>query len=457
MQGLRSCVDSPEAGPGKMSGVSKTVDQDRGAAGYREKEIDMWRRARAEYVAMGVWVGADAAIAKTAHQVLKPVREYPNFDAIREQTGATAIKFDLITRPTYAYDPDCPTRDWEPVLDPICVIFEEEEDERAGEGAGPGGQRELPGHHPDGCTGRSVGRVEGNEPMELKLIGEHDVKRLIALLALKNPIVFFDIESTGKDPTNDLIVQLAMLKINPEGTTESLTYLVNPGRPIPLEATAVHGITDADVKGKPPFIEIAPEIEGFIGDHDLCGYNILSFDIVLLANEMDMAGREFKHQDRAKIDLLVIERKLYPCKLADMVKRRTHITNFEESAHDAMADTSVCVAGLTGQLVMNKEIPRTVEELGAYCWGERVDLGGKFKRDADGEIVFNFSKKHMGRKLSTVVKDDRGFLDWILRSEFPEDVKGIIRTAIEEAREATKVSTVLSQKPVETLPGMETE
>jgi DNA polymerase III subunit epsilon len=113
-----------------------------------------------------------------------------------------------------------------------------------------------------------------------------------SILKLHRPIIFFDLETTGTDITNDCIVELAVLKINPDGTEDKIVRRFNPGIPIPAEATAVHGITNDDVQNQPSFSSLAAKLAPFFKDADMGGFNILRFDMPLLVEEFLRAGVE---------------------------------------------------------------------------------------------------------------------------------------------------------------------
>jgi DNA polymerase-3 subunit epsilon len=122
-------------------------------------------------------------------------------------------------------------------------------------------------------------------------------------LKLLKPIVFFDIESTGTNPASDRIVEICVLKVNPDGTEETKTRRINPTIPIPPEVTLIHGISDEDVQNEPKFREIAKGLMDFIGDSDLAGYNSNKFDVPMLIEEYYRAGIEFPIDDRKLIDI----------------------------------------------------------------------------------------------------------------------------------------------------------
>ncbi len=251
----------------------------------------------------------------------------------------------------------------------------------------------------------------------------------MAELKLERPIVCFDLESTGVVPARDRIVELAVLKIHPDGHRRSAVTRLNPGIPIPPSATAVHGITDADVADAPSFPDVAEKLWHFLDGCDLAGYNIQGFDVPMLQCEFARAGLEFKLEGRRLIDAYTIFCKLYP---------RTLSAAYEffcgaklEGAHGAEADTAATWEVLLGQLAKHPELPNEVAALAAFCDArdpDAVDRTRRFKW-RDGEVVVNFGK-NAGRPLREIAVQDPGFLNWIIRNDFPDEVKEICRNAL---------------------------
>ncbi len=248
-------------------------------------------------------------------------------------------------------------------------------------------------------------------------------------LQLDRPLVIFDIESTGVTPGRDRIVELAVLKINPDGTQNSVVRRINPEMPIPLSATAIHGISDADVANAPTFAIIATNFARYLEGCDLGGYNIVGFDIPMLEYEFKRAGVPFSMEGRRVIDAFNIFCKLYPRTLTAAYK--LFCGRELENAHSADADTAATWEVLQGQMAKHPEIPRNIAELATYCNNadpDAIDRTRRFKW-RDGEAVVNFGK-NSGRPLKEIAVEDPGFLRWILRSDFPEDVKKIASDAL---------------------------
>ncbi|MEI6165970.1 MAG: 3'-5' exonuclease [bacterium] len=255
---------------------------------------------------------------------------------------------------------------------------------------------------------------------------------------LDRPLAVFDIESTGINPRSDRIIELSIVKLlPPKGLQELRTFIVNPGIPIPPESSAIHGITEADVAGKPLFRDLAPEIYRFLEGCDLAGYNIIRFDIPMLIEEFLRASINFSMEGRRMVDAQRIYHKREPRDLKAALQHYCGELFLE--GHRAEADALATVRVLEGQFNRYPDLPRTMNELDKYCdlrdpsW---VDRDGKL-RWVNGEIAINFGKKK-GEKLSDLSKRDPNFLRWILKSDFASDTKAIV----EKILNGEKVSPV---------------
>lgn len=249
-------------------------------------------------------------------------------------------------------------------------------------------------------------------------------------LKLDKPLAVFDIESTGINKKADRLIDLAVIKFWPDGRTESFTFRVNPERPIPPDATEIHGITDEMVKGCPTFQQIAPRVLEVFKNCDLAGYNILGFDIPLLTEEFARAGLVFDTQNSRVLDAQRIFHKKVPRDLPAALAY--YCGEMHLDAHDAMADVQATVRVLEGQFERYADLPRDMERLDEYCnprHPDWVDRSGKFKW-AGGEVAINFGKKQ-GTSLIEIARTDPGFLKWMLKSDFAPDALEIARNALE--------------------------
>ena len=244
-------------------------------------------------------------------------------------------------------------------------------------------------------------------------------------LTLHRPMVFFDLETTGIDITRDRIVQIAVLKIFPDGREEVKTRLINPGVPIPPAATAVHHITDADVAGEPPFRELAAGIRDFFQGADIGGFNSNRFDLPLLVEEFARCTVAFPDPEAKLIDVQTIYHKKEERTLG--AAYRFYCNKSLEDAHDAEADVRATVEVFWRQLETYQDIGRTVEEIHAFCNSDEiVDYGRKLAKNKKGEIVYAF-----GKNRGKPVTDDPGYAEWMLGGDFPESTKVVLRKILQ--------------------------
>ena len=243
-------------------------------------------------------------------------------------------------------------------------------------------------------------------------------------LKLQRPLVVLDLETTGTDPADARIVQIAALKIPPKGGTMLRTKRVNPGVPIPPAATAVHGIRDSDVAGCPAFASIAKGVLRFIEDCDLAGYNIKSYDLSLLVTELARCGLELPLDGRAVLDAMQIYFEHEP---RDLSSALLHFCGEEhDGAHAAERDVVAAAKILDAQLRRYRDLPRDVR--GLHRQFADVDIGGRFRRE-NGQILFNFGK-YRGCSLDEVADGDPDYLQWMLGAGFLDDVKHLVRRAL---------------------------
>jgi DNA polymerase-3 subunit epsilon len=249
-------------------------------------------------------------------------------------------------------------------------------------------------------------------------------------LQLERSLVVFDLESTGTDPASDRIVELSVLRIDPDGTRQARTRRIHPGRPIPAEATAVHGIRDEDVRDCPTFRQIARGLLGFLGESDLAGFNVLRFDVPLLDREFRDCGMDLGLDRRRVVDVMTIFHRKEPRDLAAAV--RLYLGREHAGAHSAAADVEAAAAILDAEIERYGDLPRTVAGLAAWCSPPpppgAVDREGKFVW-RDGQAVFDFGR-YQGRPLREVVREAPDYLEWIVRSDFPEEARGLVARAL---------------------------
>lgn len=246
-------------------------------------------------------------------------------------------------------------------------------------------------------------------------------------LNLKNPLVFFDLETTGTNVVTDRIVEISYLKIHPNGNEESKTFRVNPERDIPAEATAVHHITNEDVANSPIFKEIARSIANDIEGCDLAGYNSNRFDIPLLAEELLRAGVDIDLTKRKLIDVQTIFHKMEQRTLT--AAYRFYCNKNLEGAHSAEADTRATYEVLQSQLDRYSELKNDMQFLADFSTQTKnVDFSGRIIYNDKGVEVFNFGK-YKGEAVTDVLKKDQGYYGWMINSDFTLHTKKVL-TAI---------------------------
>ena len=247
---------------------------------------------------------------------------------------------------------------------------------------------------------------------------------LESLLPLERPLVFFDTETTGTNPRADRIIEIACVKVHPDGHRETWEARFNPGIPIPAGSTAIHGIRDRDVAACPRFTDMAPRLAAFLAGCDLAGYNITGFDLPVLRIEFLRAGVPFEISERRLVDAQRIFFAREPRHLT--AAARFYCQTDHNGAHGALADAEMTVNVLAGELQRYPDLPRSVGELhDLFCAGLDQDLDpeGRF-RLINGEPTVNFGR-YRGRTLRAMSREEPGFLRWILKGDFSKPVKEI--------------------------------
>lgn len=249
-------------------------------------------------------------------------------------------------------------------------------------------------------------------------------------LELRRPLAFIDLESTGTSPERDRIVEIAVLKLHPDGREEFRCKRVNPGVPIPPDATAVHGITDADVAQEPPFIQYARGVNVFLEGCDFAGFGITRFDLPLLRAEFWRTRQiDFRWRERAVIDAMAIFHTQHPRDLSAAVQLYCGRT-FPE-AHAAQDDVRAAMDVLHAQLEHHQDLPRNIDDLNRLLNTEVkdwVDHDGRFVWIA-GVVTCAFGA-NKGRSLADIAEADPDYLVWMVDRDFEPEVKEIARAAL---------------------------
>jgi DNA polymerase III subunit epsilon len=246
-------------------------------------------------------------------------------------------------------------------------------------------------------------------------------------LNLRNPLIFFDLETTGIDVANDRIVEISYFKIYPNGDEESKTMKINPTIPIPEKVVAIHGIRDEDVRDAPTFNAIARSLAQTFEGCDFAGYNSNKFDIPLLAEEFLRADTDIDLKKRKFVDIQVIFHKKEQRTLGAAYK--FYCDKVLDGAHTAEADTMATYEILKAQLDRYPDLPNDVDELAKYSSHNRnVDFLGRIVLDDDEKETFNFGK-YKGQRVDDVLKKDPGYYGWMMNGQFPLYTKKVL-TAI---------------------------
>ncbi|WP_299820747.1 3'-5' exonuclease [uncultured Pontibacter sp.] len=255
-------------------------------------------------------------------------------------------------------------------------------------------------------------------------------------LNLKRPMVFFDLETTGTDICNDRIVEISVLKIMPDGEEILKTRRINPGIPIPLESSLIHKIYDEDVKDCPAFKQVARDFDNFLKGCDLGGYNLLRFDIPLLAEEFLRCDIDFDIENRHVVDV---------CRVFHQMEQRTLSAAYKfycdkslQNAHSAEADTIATYHILMAQLDRYQNTPIEVAEgveefpvqndmeaLHKFTTQKTADLSGRIVYNNAGQEVFNFGK-YKNVSVEEVLKKEPSYYDWMMKGDFPLYTKKVL-------------------------------
>jgi len=249
-------------------------------------------------------------------------------------------------------------------------------------------------------------------------------------MKLKNSVVVFDLETTGTWVEKDRIVEIALIKCLPDGTQEKYLERVNPRIPIPPKVSELIGITNEDVKDKPWFKDIAAEILRFIGESDFGGFNCERFDLPFLERELGEAGFPFDWRKKT----------VYDCQKIFHIHEKRDLTAGYKfyckkelvNAHSAMADTEATLEILEAQIKMYGDEEGSLESMKDFDYQSPMEFFDKEKRFGwwNGELYLMFGKHARKSSLKDLVEKDKGYLEWICRSDFSDSIKNTIRDAL---------------------------
>ncbi len=258
-------------------------------------------------------------------------------------------------------------------------------------------------------------------------------------LNLSRPLAFFDLETTGVNVVKDRIVEISIYKVMPDGSSDSMTRLVNPTIPIPAEVTAIHGIKDADVADAPTFAQLAPALDVFLKNCDLAGYNSNRFDIPMLIEEFLRCNIQFDVKKRRLVDVQNIFHKMEPRTLKAAYK--FYCGKDLIGAHEAEADTKATYEILLSQIERyhqtefedrdgKKSVPinNDIQALHDFSYNHNnADLVGHIGYNKQGKEIFNFGK-YKNRVVEDVFNQEPQYYDWMMRADFPLSTKNIIQS-----------------------------
>lgn len=251
-------------------------------------------------------------------------------------------------------------------------------------------------------------------------------------LNLQKPLIFFDLETTGTNITKDRIVELSYIKLYPDGREETKERRINPEMHIPEESTAIHHITDQDVKDCPTFRQVARSLSDIFAGCDIAGYNSNKFDVPLLIEEFNRAGIQFDIEGRRFVDVQNIFHKM---------EQRTLVAAYKfycgknlEDAHSAAADTRATYEVLMSQLDRYDTLKNDVAALAEFSGsGRSVDLACRIVLNDNDVPVFNFGK-HKGQPVVEVFRREPSFYAWMIAGDFPKNTKDVITRLYAESR-----------------------
>lgn len=252
-------------------------------------------------------------------------------------------------------------------------------------------------------------------------------------LNLKNPLVFFDLETTGTNVSEDRIIELSFVKLTVKGERVIKTQRLNPERSIPKESIQFHGITNDDVKDAPTFKQVAKELVQFLEGCDLSGFAVIKFDVPMLVEEFLRADIEFEIKNRKIIDSQRIFHLMEKRNLSSALQFYCNKELID--AHSAEADTIASLEVLESQVekyrgmdvvdLKNKKlgvVENDMSVLHDLTNSNLVDLAGRMVLNDQNEEVFNFGK-HKGKSVLKVFEQEPMYYDWMMKGNFPLDTK----------------------------------
>ena len=240
------------------------------------------------------------------------------------------------------------------------------------------------------------------------------------MLQLTKPLAFIDLETTGVNLAIDRIIEIAIVKVLPDGKRSVKRKLINPEMPIPKLSSDLHGITNEMVKDAPAFREVAHELKQMLDGCDIAGYNSNRFDIPMLVEEFLRAEVDFDMKGRRLIDVQNIFHKMEQRTLTAAYK--FYCNKVLDGAHSAEIDATATHEILIAQLQRYPDLGTSVESVLKLIGEETiVDFARRFIME-NGIEIFNFGK-YKGRPVAEVLKSEPQYYDWMMKGDFPQYTK----------------------------------
>lgn len=253
-------------------------------------------------------------------------------------------------------------------------------------------------------------------------------------LKLERPLAIFDLEATGLNITSDRIVEIAIVRVDPDGKKMTYERRINPEMEISKEATEVHGISNEDVANAPTLKDVVSEVIDFIKGCDLAGFNSNKFDLPMLAEELLRVGSDYDLSQVKHIDVQNIFHKMEQRTLS--AAYQFYCDKSLENAHAAFADAEATWEVLDAQVARYPELENNVDFLATFSlYGDvkRADFAGRLAFDKNGEVTYNFGK-HKGKSVAQVAKEEPGYYGWMMDADFPLYTKQQLKAEMERIK-----------------------
>ncbi|MDG1346416.1 MAG: 3'-5' exonuclease [Crocinitomicaceae bacterium] len=265
-------------------------------------------------------------------------------------------------------------------------------------------------------------------------------------IQLQRPLAVFDLETTGINITQDRIIEIAILKVHPDGKQETYEKRVNPGVKMTEENMAIHGIRNENLVNEPSFGEIATEVKAFIAGCDFGGYNSNRFDVPVLVEEMLRVDPDFDISASKFIDVQNIFHKMEQRTLS--AAYQFYCGKELVNAHSALADTTATWEILNAQLEKYTELKTDMDFLSDFTIAhdfDRADFAGRLAKNKKGEVLYNFGKNR-GKTVREIMKNEPGYHGWMLNADFPLHTKQILKGEVDRLKKEASIQREKAKK-----------